>query len=598
MFLLFIFDHLCFHMICVILQYSLFHEIIFQGFPIVYRWASMKTDGEACKVKSQMLETFDYAWNKVDNGKRRPNDILQMLNIISSNKLPITNDKLDEAGNNSSFVDESITKNDVGKAKVALEVEVNHQLVDDKLDEAENNSSFVDESITKNDIGTSEVALEAEVNHQLVDDNLDEAKNNSSFVDESITKIDVGMSEVVLEVELDHQLADDKSDEAKNNISFVDESVIKNDVGTSEVVLKVEVDHQLAEDKSDEAENNSCFVDESITKNDFGTSEVALEVVVDHQLADDKSDKAEYNSSFVTLEAEVDHQLAEASPLKKKGKSDKGETTKKNDGSICTKPPAEKRVSCQEHKGMRLNVFSAKAIRRSKSESEILAGSFVDESITKNDDGTYAVVLQAKIDHQLVEACPLKKKGKSDKGEANKKNVECVLEVEIGGSLWNRNFDRAGFVKDHFNLYEDFEATRKSNHSNMFHDASVSCLRSVVLLEVMEEKFQAVKSNADRLKQENEDLKLRVKTLEDQLKESRNSLKTTKDEKKKVEEDKRDVEAKCLELNNNYGAIKGEVKKDVQKIIEFQEGVENAKKGWLRIWKRGKLRSHVVIPRS
>ena len=456
----------------------------------------MQTDGEACRVKSQMLETFDYAWNKVDNGKRRSNDILQMLNIISSNKLPMTADKSDEVEKNSSFVDESITKNDVGTSDVALEVKVNHQLADEKSYEAENNSSFVDESITKNDVGTSEVASEVEVNHQLADD------------------------------------------------------------------------------KSDEAENNSSFVDESITKNDVGTLEVALE-------------------------AEVDHQLAEASPLKKKGRSDKGEANKKKDGTVCTKPPVEKRFSCHEHKGMRINLFSAKAIRRSKSESEILAGSFVDESITKNDVGTSEVVLEAKVDHQLAEAFPLKKKGKNDKGEANKKMVECFLEVKTDRSLWNKNFDRAGFVKDHFNLYEDFEATRKSNHSNTFHDASVSCLRSVVLLEVMEEEFQAVKSNADRLKQENEDLKLRVKTLEDQLKESSNSSKTTKDVKKKDEEDKRDIEAnKCVELNNNYGVIKGEVEKDVKKITELKDGVENAKKRWLGIWKRGRLRSHVVIPKS
>jgi len=504
----------------------------------------MQTDDEACIVKSQMLKTFDYAWNKVHNGKRRPNDILQMLNIISSNKLPMTDDKSDEAENNSSFVDESITKNDVGTLEVALEIEVNHQLADNKLDEAENNSSFVDKSITKIDVGTSEVGLEVEVDHQLADDKSDEAENSSSFVDESIIKNDVGTLEVVLEVEVEHKLIDDKSNEAKNSC-FVDKSITKNDDGTSEVGLEVEVDHQLADDKSDEAENNNSFVDESITKNDVGTSKVALE-------------------------AEADNQLAEASPLKKKGKSDKGEANKKNDGTICTKPPVEKRVRCHEHKGMGINVFSAKAIRRSKSESEILAGSFVDESITKNYVGTSEVVLEAKVDHQLAEA-------KSDKGEVNKKKVECVLEVETGRSLWNMNFDRTSFVKDHSNLYEDFEATRKSNHSNMFHDASVSCLRSMVLLEVMEEEFHSVKSNADRLKQENEDLKLRVKTLEDQLKESSNSLKTTKDEKQKVEEDKRDVEAKCVELNNSYGAIKGEVEKVVQKITKLQEDVENAK---------------------
>lgn len=42
------------------------------------------------------------------------------------------------------------------------------------------------------------------------------------------------------------------------------------------------------------------------------------------------------------------------------------------DGSICRRPPAEKRVRCPEHKGMRIrtNVSTAKAIRAPKSESE------------------------------------------------------------------------------------------------------------------------------------------------------------------------------------------------------------------------------------
>ncbi|KAK2398080.1 protein EFFECTOR OF TRANSCRIPTION [Trifolium repens] len=61
---------------------SLFHEIFFQGFPIVYRWAPTK--GDALQTESQLLSTFDYAWNTINNGKRRPEDILQMLNKISS----------------------------------------------------------------------------------------------------------------------------------------------------------------------------------------------------------------------------------------------------------------------------------------------------------------------------------------------------------------------------------------------------------------------------------------------------------------------------------------------------------------------------------
>lgn len=64
--------------------HSLFHEIFLQGFPIVYRWASMQTKGDALQTESQLLSTFDYAWNTINNGPRRPGDILEMLNKISS----------------------------------------------------------------------------------------------------------------------------------------------------------------------------------------------------------------------------------------------------------------------------------------------------------------------------------------------------------------------------------------------------------------------------------------------------------------------------------------------------------------------------------
>ncbi|KAL5079867.1 hypothetical protein RYX36_008288 [Vicia faba] len=64
--------------------HSLFHDIFFQSFPIVYRWAPMQNKGDALQTESQLLSTFDYAWNTINNGTRRPADILQMLNKISS----------------------------------------------------------------------------------------------------------------------------------------------------------------------------------------------------------------------------------------------------------------------------------------------------------------------------------------------------------------------------------------------------------------------------------------------------------------------------------------------------------------------------------
>ncbi|TKY44519.1 GIY-YIG nuclease superfamily [Spatholobus suberectus] len=42
------------------------------------------------------------------------------------------------------------------------------------------------------------------------------------------------------------------------------------------------------------------------------------------------------------------------------------------DGSICRRPPAEKRMRCPEHKGMRTNASNAKAMRAPKSESTVV----------------------------------------------------------------------------------------------------------------------------------------------------------------------------------------------------------------------------------
>lgn len=64
---------------------GLFEEIFSKGHSIVYRWAPMKDKRAAEKTEAQLLNTFDYAWNKGSNGVRRPNDIIQKLAQISSN---------------------------------------------------------------------------------------------------------------------------------------------------------------------------------------------------------------------------------------------------------------------------------------------------------------------------------------------------------------------------------------------------------------------------------------------------------------------------------------------------------------------------------
>jgi len=87
----------------------------------------MQNEGDALRTESQLLSTFDYAWNTISNGTRRPDDIHQMLNKlasgtrtfsdvaklllpftqrkvgipIKSSKLPLTDDRLDEADSGS-----------------------------------------------------------------------------------------------------------------------------------------------------------------------------------------------------------------------------------------------------------------------------------------------------------------------------------------------------------------------------------------------------------------------------------------------------------------------------------------------------------------
>ncbi|KAK1413866.1 hypothetical protein QVD17_29602 [Tagetes erecta] len=59
---------------------GLFSDIFSYGFAIAFRWAPMESKKDAEKTESQLLRTFDYAWNRGMNGERRPNDIHKKLN--------------------------------------------------------------------------------------------------------------------------------------------------------------------------------------------------------------------------------------------------------------------------------------------------------------------------------------------------------------------------------------------------------------------------------------------------------------------------------------------------------------------------------------
>ncbi|KAI4350721.1 hypothetical protein L6164_005149 [Bauhinia variegata] len=61
-----------------------FEQIFSQGYPIFYRWASMQSKEGAKQTEDWLLNVFDYPWNTINNGTRRPNDILQKLNKSAS----------------------------------------------------------------------------------------------------------------------------------------------------------------------------------------------------------------------------------------------------------------------------------------------------------------------------------------------------------------------------------------------------------------------------------------------------------------------------------------------------------------------------------
>ncbi|XVE70576.1 hypothetical protein DITRI_Ditri10aG0082700 [Diplodiscus trichospermus] len=61
-----------------------FEDIFSRGYSIVYRWAPMENKANAQETEAQLLNTFDYAWNKGSNGARRHDDILEKLDKHAS----------------------------------------------------------------------------------------------------------------------------------------------------------------------------------------------------------------------------------------------------------------------------------------------------------------------------------------------------------------------------------------------------------------------------------------------------------------------------------------------------------------------------------
>ncbi|KAL0338973.1 UNVERIFIED_CONTAM: protein EFFECTOR OF TRANSCRIPTION 2 [Sesamum angustifolium] len=62
---------------------GLFIDVFSRGLPIVYRCAPMKSKNDAVITEKQLLDKFDYAWNKGSNGARRHDDICRKLDSLA-----------------------------------------------------------------------------------------------------------------------------------------------------------------------------------------------------------------------------------------------------------------------------------------------------------------------------------------------------------------------------------------------------------------------------------------------------------------------------------------------------------------------------------
>ncbi|XP_072982353.1 protein EFFECTOR OF TRANSCRIPTION 2-like [Typha latifolia] len=72
---------------CFKAGFGLFREIFAKGYSLAFRWAPMSDKKEAVKAEAQLLGVFDYAWNRLQNGYcRREEIILRLDNAVTSRK--------------------------------------------------------------------------------------------------------------------------------------------------------------------------------------------------------------------------------------------------------------------------------------------------------------------------------------------------------------------------------------------------------------------------------------------------------------------------------------------------------------------------------
>ncbi|XP_050121398.1 protein EFFECTOR OF TRANSCRIPTION 2-like [Malus sylvestris] len=63
-----------------------FEDLLSRGNSIAYRWASLENQSDALKTENRRLGTYNYAWNRNNNGARRPDDVHQKLKEITSSQ--------------------------------------------------------------------------------------------------------------------------------------------------------------------------------------------------------------------------------------------------------------------------------------------------------------------------------------------------------------------------------------------------------------------------------------------------------------------------------------------------------------------------------
>lgn len=134
----------------------------------------------------------------------------------------------------------------------------------------------------------------------------------------------------------------------------------------------------------------------------------------------------------------------------------------------------------------------------------------------------------------------------------------------MGKSLWDVNFDYEGFVVEHFvGFDEDMAAGDSGTFERVARDTGMFGLWTVVLMEVLGKKYQALKKQEALLKKEVFGWKGKATNAEEKLKAALADKKTAEDAKKELEEE-------VKTLKDGVGV------KD-QKIAELEEDLHNEK---------------------